>query len=51
MYETARVARRKIKNRDFLSDILTLIDSVTGISSTKKKNLLWPGSLKVVIHV
>ena len=28
MYETARVARRKIENRDFPSDVLTSIDSV-----------------------
>ena len=38
-FETARVARRKIENRDFPSDVLTSIDSVvwhrvTGISFT-----------------
>ena len=50
MYETARVARRKIENRDFPSDVLTSIDSVvwhrvTGISFTNQKKLVWLGKL------
>ena len=28
VYETARVARRKIENRDFLGDVLTSIDCI-----------------------